>query len=453
MRDVYALILAAGQGKRMKSKHAKVMHVLNGKPIIDYCVEAVTGITKNVVVVVGSKRQEIMEYLGERVRFCIQEEQLGSGHAAKVSMDLFPDEGTIMVLPGDVPLIKKETLASLLEYHREGHYAATILSCIMEDPSGYGRIVRDNDGNVLSIVEDRDASEDIRKIKEINSAVYCFELKYLKNALEKINNHNDQGEYYLTDTIAIIKNENGRIGALMGNADELSGINDRVQLAEMEKRMNDAILKKLMRDGVTIMDPDHTYISGMAKIGKDVVIYPGTVIEGSSIIGEDCVIGPYTRIISSRIGKGTNISYSVVIESTIGDNTNVGPFAYLRPNSNIGDRVKIGDFVEVKNSNIGDGTKVPHLAYVGDADIGSGVNFSCGAITVNYDGRVKHRTRVADRAFIGCNVNLIAPVEIEEGAFVAAGSTITEKVPQKALGIARCRQTNIEGWVIKKFKE
>ncbi len=453
MKDVYGLILAAGQGKRMKSKHAKVMHILKGKPIIDYCVEAAKSVTDDITVVVGSNREEIMEHLEDRAKFCIQKEQLGSGDAAKSAVAMLPDAGTVLVLPGDVPLISKETIGEFVTYHRDGGYAVTILSCIMDDPSGYGRIVRDAGGNVREIVEDRDASNEIKRIKEINSAVYCFELKYLKRALDMINNDNDQGEYYLTDTIAAVGGMGASVGAFIGDESELSGINDRVQLSDLERQMNREIVEGWMREGVTVVDPDTTYISREAVLGKDVVLQPGTMIEGASEICGDAVIGPYTRIVSSTVGSKTSVTYSIMLESSVGANCTVGPFAYLRPNSHVADKVKIGDFVELKNSNIGEGTKVPHLAYVGDADIGSGVNFSCGAITVNYDGKVKHRTKVADKAFIGCNANLVAPVEVAEGAFVAAGSTITDRVPENALGIARGRQTNIEGWVTKKFKK
>ncbi len=453
MNDVCGLILAAGQGKRMNSKYAKVMHALKGKPIIDYCIEAAQGVTDDITVVVGSNREEIEDHLSGKVKLCIQENQLGTGDAVKSAVELLPDSGTVLVMPGDVPLIKQETIKRLLTYHRNGGYAVTMLSCIMRDPSGYGRIIRDSSGNVKSIVEDRDASSEIKLIKEINSAVYCFDAQCLKKSLNMIKNDNDQGEYYLTDTIAIIGDMGRTIGAFIGDACELSGINDRVQLSGLEKEINKEIVECWMRAGVTVIDPDTTYISAEAKFGRDIILKPGTIIEGSSVIADDAVIGPYTRIDSSSVGHGTSVTYSVMWDSSVGENCAVGPFAYLRPNSHVANKVKIGDFVELKNSSIGEGTKVPHLAYVGDADIGSGVNFSCGAITVNYDGKVKHRTKVGDRAFIGCNSNLVAPVEVEDRAFVAAGSTITDKLPKDALGIARSRQTNIEGWVTKKFKD
>lgn len=449
----HAVILAAGMGKRMKSKHPKVIHQILGKPMVEYVITAAKAAgVEHITVVVGHKAEEVKEAITSNVDFVLQDPPLGTGHAAMVAQENLPDEGDVLILTGDTPLITSETLNKVIMYHKTHKYAATIITAMLKDPTGYGRIVRDSEGDIIKIVEHKDASPEELAISEINASMYCFDIKKLREALSQLSNDNAQGEYYLTDTIAIMREKGYRIGGYVADAEEVLGINDRVQLYEASNVMRKRILKQHMINGVTIVDPDNTYIGPDVKIGQDTTIYPGCVIEGHVEIGEDCYIAG-SRLIDCKIGKECNILNSVIVSSEIKDHVNMGPFAYIRPESVIGNNVKIGDFVEIKKSTIGDGTKVPHLTYVGDAQIGSQCNLGCGTIFVNYDGKVKHRTIVGDRVFIGCNTNLVAPVVIEDDSYIAAGSTITENVPKKALAIARERQVIKEGWVEKKFSK
>jgi bifunctional UDP-N-acetylglucosamine pyrophosphorylase/glucosamine-1-phosphate N-acetyltransferase len=451
--SINAVILAAGEGKRMKSKHPKVSHKVCGKPIIQHVIDSVhlAGL-KKVVVVVGHKADEVKKCIGTDVDFVLQSEQLGTGHAVICASE-YIKEGIdyTLVLTGDTPLITGETLSSFVEFHKKNKLNATILTSDFEDPTGYGRIVRNSDESVEKIVEHKDASEDEKKIKEINSGMFCFNTKDLIKALNKINNNNAQGEYYLTDVIEIMERDGLSIGAYkIENPTEIMGINDRTQLACAEKVMRHRILNNLMINGVTIMDPDSTYIEKDAFIGADTVVYPNTIIEGNTVIGEDCIIGPNSRIVDSTVHDLVEINNSVVLKSEVKKETHVGPFAYIRPESLIGSNVKIGDFVEIKKSTIGDGTKVSHLTYVGDSEVGRNVNFGCGTVTVNYNGKNKNKTIIGDNAFIGCNTNLVAPVKVGNDAYTAAGSTITREVPDGALAVARERQVNKEGWVERK---
>lgn len=450
--DISAVILAAGEGKRMKSKHPKVTHKLLGKPMIDHVIDSVaaTGI-KNIIVVVGHKAEEVKECIKADVRYVTQEEQHGTGHAVMCAEDFIKDSSTTLIVPGDNPLISEETLSSLISYHMQHKLSGTILTADFDDPFGYGRIIRDSSGNVEKIVEHKDASEDERLIKEINSSMYCFDTKALIDSLKKIKNDNVQGEYYLTDVIGIMKFRGLCVGAFkVKDPCEVIGVNSRMQLAEAAKAMRGRVLGALMEQGVTIIDPDRTYIDRDVAIGIDTVIYPGTIIEGSTKIGEDCIIGPNSRIVDSTIHDDVEVNNSVVLQSEIKSGTHVGPFAYIRPESIIGRNVKIGDFVEVKKSTIGDGTKASHLTYIGDSEVGRNVNFGCGTITVNYNGKIKSKTIIGDNVFIGCNTNLVAPVKVNDDSYIAAGSTITDEVPEGALAIARERQVNKEGWVEKK---
>jgi bifunctional UDP-N-acetylglucosamine pyrophosphorylase/glucosamine-1-phosphate N-acetyltransferase len=365
--------------------------------------------------------------------------------------NLIGEQGNVIVLYGDTPLINAESIRQFVENHIKEGFAASILTTEVDNPTGYGRIIRDDRGEVLKIVEEKDADSQQKKVKEINSGIYCFKAKDLKESLSGLNNNNNQGEYYLTDVIEILKNKGKKIGGYkLTDFTEIMGVNSRVQLAEAEKIMRKRILNKLMEEGVTIIGPDNTYIDKRVKVAKDTIIYPGTIIEGSTEIGEDCIIGPDVRIQNSIIKNGVEIRNSTVLESYIDSNTKVGPYAYLRPNSELGKNVKIGDFVEVKNSKIGDNSKASHLSYIGDGEVGKNVNIGCGVVFVNYDAKNKHKTIVEDNSFIGCNVNLVAPVTVKKNAYVAAGSTITKEVPEGALSVARAKQKNKEGWVKRK---
>lgn len=452
--DIYSIILAAGEGKRMKSKTAKPLQRVGGRTIVERVLDAAEGAgAKENVIVVGHKAEDIRNYLGDRAHYAYQHEQLGTGHAVIQGMKCLEGKtGIVMALCGDTPLITAEALKSVLDEHIAGGRAATVISAIAENPFGYGRIVREN-GEIKRIVEHKDATAEERKICEINAGMFFFDIEKLRGALGRLKNDNAQGEYYLTDTVEILISDGEKVGASVIGYDDTLGVNDRVQLAAAEKICNRRNVERVMLSGVTVIDPDNTYIESGAVIGMDSVIYPGCVIEGDTVVGEDCVIGPDTTLHNAKVGSGTRVERSVLTDSTVGCNTNVGPFAYMRPGSRVGDGVKIGDFVEIKNSTIDDGTKVAHLTYVGDADVGKRVNFGCGTVIVNYDGAHKHRTTIGDDAFIGCNSNLVSPVTIQSGAYTAAGSTITDEVPENALAIARSRQVVKEGWVTKNRKK
>ncbi|MFA5524736.1 MAG: bifunctional UDP-N-acetylglucosamine diphosphorylase/glucosamine-1-phosphate N-acetyltransferase GlmU [Tissierellales bacterium] len=457
---IFSIILAAGEGTRMKSKFPKVMHKICGKPLLSHVINTsrISGIDKNIVII-GKGADLVRNSVEEEVFFVEQPmgEGLpyGTGFAVMQAKDHIKDDSQVIILYGDTPLITKETIRNIIDYHKNGNYEATVLSANFEDPTGYGRILRDDKGNVKAIVEHKDANELERKIKEINSGIYCFNGKGLKVALDKLDNNNAQNEYYITDAIKILNDLGLKVGGYkISDSEEIFGINSRIQLAEAEEIMRKRINNYHMTNGVTIISPNNTYIDADVNIKRDTIIYPGAIIEGKTSIGEDCIIGQNSRILDSHIGKGVEIQISTIIESKIDDNTHIGPYAYLRPNSDIGKNVKIGDFVEVKNSKIDDNSKASHLSYIGDAHIGKGVNIGCGTIFVNYDGKKKHRTVVEDNVFIGCNSNIVSPVEIEEGAYIAAGSTITERVPKGSLSIARAKQVNKEDWVKKKdFKK
>ncbi len=453
MSNRYAIILAAGQGTRMKSKLYKVLHPVCGKPMVQHVVDQVTSLGfEEKVAVVGFGAEIVQEQLGNQVSYVIQKEQLGTGHAVMQAADILQNKsGTTVVLCGDTPLLTAETIDRLLTCHAEEKAKATILTAVAEDPTGYGRIIRDNDGLVARIVEHKDASEEERSVQEINTGTYCFDNAALFAALEKVGNNNAQGEYYLPDVIEILKNNGETISAYQTPSfDETIGVNDRVALAEAETIMKRRINEHWMKQGVTIIDPVNTYISTEAEIGQDTVIMPGTVILGATTIGADCLVGPHSEIKDSTIGDKTVIKQSVVYNSIVGDNVTIGPFAHIRPQSVISDDVRIGNFVETKKATLGKGSKASHLSYIGDAEIGENVNFSCGAVTVNYDGENKFKTVIDDGAFIGCNANLIAPVKVGKNALVAAGSTITDDVPGESLSIARARQTNKPDYLKKK---
>ncbi|HWK22909.1 MAG TPA: bifunctional UDP-N-acetylglucosamine diphosphorylase/glucosamine-1-phosphate N-acetyltransferase GlmU [Ureibacillus sp.] len=445
MTNIYAVILAAGQGTRMKSKLYKVLHPVCGKPMVEHVVENIQTLNVNrIVTVVGHGAEKVKEQLGDKSEYVLQEQQLGTAHAVIQAENILSTlEGTTLVVCGDTPLIQPETMKALFEHHNNQKAKATILTAVADNPTGYGRIIRDTNGQVAQIVEQKDATPEQQQVTEINTGTYCFDNKALFDALKLVNNENAQGEYYLPDVIEILQKQGEIVSAYTcDNFDETLGVNDRVALAQAEELMRARINEKHMRNGVTIINPLSTHISVDAQIGRDTVIKPGTIIEGNTIIGEDCIIGPNSNIVNSRIGDRTTVKNSVVTDSSVGEDTAVGPFAHLRPESQLGNHVKVGNFVEVKKSTLGNDTKVSHLSYIGDAEVGSNVNIGCGSITVNYDGKNKFKTIIEDDVFVGCNSNLVAPVKLGAGSFIAAGSTITKEVPQDALGIARARQEN-----------
>jgi bifunctional UDP-N-acetylglucosamine pyrophosphorylase/glucosamine-1-phosphate N-acetyltransferase len=445
MSKIHAVVLAAGQGTRMKSKLYKVLHPVCGKPMVQHVVDTMASMqVEDIVVVVGHGADAVRAKLGEGVTYALQEEQLGTAHAVQQAAPFLQDkEGTTFLLYGDVPLLSAETLSALLTYHQEQQAAATVLTAVLPDPTGYGRIVRNEAGEVLRIVEHKDANAEERAVREINTGIYCYDNRKLWKALAEVKNDNAQGEYYVTDCVAILRDAGEKVVAFeAADPEETMGVNDRVQLSEAEAYMRRRIAVGHMRNGVTIVDPSSTYIEADVKIAADTVIQPGSFLRGRTTIGADCVIGPQADLTDVEVADGVSITYAVLAEARVDRESTVGPFAYIRPGTEIGPKVKIGDFVELKNAKIGEGTKVPHLSYVGDAEIGSGVNIGCGTITVNYDGAVKHKTVVQDGAFVGCNTNLVAPVTVGRNAYVAAGSTINQDVPDNALAIARERQVN-----------
>ena len=447
--DRYAIILAAGQGKRIQSNLPKVLHKACGKEMVNHVIDTMreAGID-DVNVIIGKGAKLVQDRTSSRnVTYSLQEEQLGTGHAVKCAKAFLDGKsGVVAIFTGDAPLIKASTVKKLIDIHIANNNCATLLTSIVENPTGYGRIVR-NDNAVEKIVEHKDCSEDELNITEINAGMYCFDIKNLLDALGKLSNNNAQGEYYLTDVIEIFKSNGEKIGAMVTNFEETLGVNSRSELAVVENILRKRINKMHLDNGVTIIDPNNTYIGVDVKIGQDTIIYPGNVIEGDTVIGESCVIYPNSRVNNSIIEEGVEIQSSVILDSKIGKNTTVGPFAYIRPESNIGNSVRIGDFVEIKKSTIGDNTKVSHLTYIGDAEVGTSCNFGCGTVVVNYDGKKKHKTKIGNNVFIGCNTNLVAPVEVKDNSYTAAGSTITKEVPEGSLAVARARQKNIDGWV------
>ena len=444
-----SVILAAGMGTRMKSKMPKVLHKVCGKPLSKWVIDAseAAGADK-VCAVVGHKAETVKEVLGDVCEFALQAEQKGTGHAVMQAIDVIKNsKGEVVILNGDTPLITAETINKAIEYHKNNGNQATVITAILDDATGYGRIVRDNDGSVLKIVEQKDASKEEKKINEVNSGIYVFDAQSLVYALDKITPNNAQGEYYLTDTLEILLSAGKKIGGYaISDNDEIRGINDRVQLNEAEKIMQKRINEYHMRNGVTMRNPESVYIEDGVEIGNDTEICQNVTIKSGTKIGSDCVIGSGSMLDRAVIHDGVDVLSSVILESEVDEGTHVGPFAYIRPNCHVGKEVKVGDFVELKNSNIDDGTKISHLTYIGDSDVGKRVNFGCGTVTCNYDGKKKYRTTIGDDCFVGCNTNFVSPINVGDGVYIAAGSTITEDIPENSLSIARARQVNKEGW-------
>lgn len=449
------VILAAGEGTRMKSRLPKVLHSISGRSLLGHVLSAVETLNPDHVrVVVGSGREQVEAHLAEiapKVTTVFQEHRGGTGHAAQLALEGLAASGTILILAGDTPMLTGQSLASLIQDHKVGGFTASVLTAEHPEPTGYGRIIRGDDGSLLRIVEEKDADEFEKAIDEINSGVYLFDCAKLAGAIGKLRNDNAQGELYLTDVIEILRNDGGKIAAVcIEDFTETLGVNDRVQLAEAAALLRDRINDGLMRSGVTIVDPTTTWVDATSTISQDVVLLPGTAISGDSTIGTGAVIGPRTTLVDCTVGNGAEVKETYATGAVIGENASVGPFTYLRPGTNLSANTRAGAFVEMKNATVGEGSKVPHLSYVGDASIGEGTNIGAATIFVNYDGVEKHHTTIGDHVRIGSDSMLVAPVTIGDGAYTAAGSVITENVPAGAMGVGRAKQRNVIGWVLRK---
>ncbi len=453
---IYGIVLAAGKGKRMKSSLPKVLHRVLGKPMIERVIDAVTGSGAEEVVVVASPDDRVRSFIEEKfpgVKIAIQDEPLGTGDAVRRALPFLEREGYSLITPGDVPMLEGSSLAKVVEYGRD--YDLLIVSMVLDDPYGYGRIVRDADGNVVAIVEEKDADEDIKKIREVNTGVYLFRNEILFEYIDRLDNRNAQGEYYITDLVRLAIENGYRVGAMVDpDPDQFRGINSRKQLVEVERIFVERIVEKWLEEGVTIHFPHSVYIEPEVTIGRDTEIFAGVHLAGKTRIGEGCVIQSGVRIENSTVGENVVIKDNSYIEdSMIGNDCKIGPMAHLRPGSVLADRVSIGNFVETKKATIGRGTKINHLSYIGDAEIGEDVNIGAGTITCNYDGFFKYRTIIGDRVFVGSDTQLVAPVKIENDVYIGAGSTITRDVPEGVLALTRVSQTHVEGYTYKKRKK
>jgi bifunctional UDP-N-acetylglucosamine pyrophosphorylase/glucosamine-1-phosphate N-acetyltransferase len=456
MKTLTAVILAAGESKRMRSSRPKALHVLGGRRLIDYPVRVARALGARVVLVVGRGADDLRAAVGKApdLAYVEQKERLGTGHALLQARGACGDGAeAVLVLPGDQPLMSEATLRALVDHHRSTGAAATLLTAEVGDATGYGRVVREG-GRPVAIVEHRDATAAQRAIGEIGTSTYCFDGKRLWPALDRLTPQNDQGEYYLTDVVALLSKDGAPVEALAApHPEECMGINDRKQLAEVAATLRRRTLERLMDEGVTILDPAATYVDDSVAVGADTVIYPGVVLEGATIIGTECVVGLGSQVSGSRIGDRVTLRpYCVLSDAVVEDEAQLGPFCHLRPQSHVGVGAKIGNFVELKKARIGRGAKVPHLSYVGDASVGDRANIGAGAITCNYDGVAKHETVIGAGAFVGTNASLVAPVTIGEGAYVGAGSVITRDVPPGSLAVARARQEIHADWVARKKK-
>ncbi|CAB4871595.1 MAG: bifunctional UDP-N-acetylglucosamine diphosphorylase/glucosamine-1-phosphate N-acetyltransferase GlmU [Actinobacteria bacterium] len=449
------IILAAGDGTRMKSRQAKVLHSVAGRSLLGHVLAAVNHVNPhNIRIVVGANRTSVEAHIADispSTTTVFQEVRGGTGHATQLALADRAPAGTVLVLAGDTPMLTGQSLEAFLAAHNEGNFAASVLTAEHPEPTGYGRIIRDDNDELLRIVEERDATEDQKFIAEINSGVYAFDGAKLVSAIGQINNSNAQGELYLTDVIGILKSAGESIAAIMlEDFTEILGVNDRVQLAESAALLRDRINDQWMRDGVTIVDPTTTWIDATVVLANDVTIHPGSAILGTTTIATGAVIGPRTTLTNCVVKEGASVLESLAVDTIIGESATVGPFTYLRSGTVLGDSSKAGAFVEMKNATVGTGSKVPHLSYVGDATIGEGSNIGAATIFVNYDGVDKHHTTVGDHVRIGSDTMLVAPVSIGDGAYTAAGSVITENVPAGAIGVGRAKQRNVIGWVLRK---
>lgn len=452
-RRKFAIILAAGDGKRMKSENPKVLCEVLFQPMLKWVENACRAAGIEEIYVVAGDREDLLRKISPGCQFVRQSERRGTGHAVMMAADALADGGDVVVLNGDAPLISAEDIENALTLHRARHDAVTLVTARVRDPYGYGRILRDMDDAVLGIVEQRDADARQQRIDEINSGAYWFDAAFLARALKKLTISNAQGEYYLTDTVAIAVREGLSAGGyLCPDCDAVLGANDRRGLQALNDAARRRIMGRHMDAGVDIPCADGVMIGPEVEIGRDARILPGTILRGKTKIGVGAVIGPNSQIIDSEVGAGAQILSSWLTESSVGENASVGPFSQLRPNSHVGAEVKIGDFVELKNTTVGDATSIAHLTYIGDSDVGMLCNFGCGVVTANYDGSKKFRTTIGDRAFIGCNTNLISPVNIGEGAYTAAGTTVDGDIPAGALSIGRARQEIREGWADERIR-
>ena len=450
-----AIVLAAGEGTRMKSTRAKVLHEIAGRSLIGHVLHAVQSVKpKELRVVIGASKDEVITHLSTIAPAATtvhQEVRGGTGHAVRIALETFKGSGAVLVCAGDTPLLRGATLEKLLASHNSSQSSATVLTTIMPDPSGYGRVIREEDESLAKIVEERDANQEEKETLEINSGVYIFELADLVSAISRLTSQNSQKEEYLTDVISILKKDGKKVSALLTeDFTEVLGVNDRSQLSVCTYVMHSRINEALMLSGVSFVDPMSTWVDITAEIDVDVQIEPGCAIKGKTKIGKSAVIGPRTTLIDCEVGSGAQVLESHCESSVIGSDATVGPFAHLRGGTVLGSNVKVGSFVEIKNSRVGEASKVPHLSYVGDATIGTESNIGAATVVVNYDGVEKHQTVIGDHVRIGSDSMLVAPVTIGDGAYTAAGSVITEDVPPGALGIGRAKQTNILGWVLKK---
>jgi bifunctional UDP-N-acetylglucosamine pyrophosphorylase/glucosamine-1-phosphate N-acetyltransferase len=455
------LILAAGEGTRMRSATPKVLHPIAGRPLVEHAVRAAAGLDpENLVVVVGHGRDAVREHLdkvgkalGRLVTTTVQDQQNGTGHAVACALSTLPPglSGTVLVSYGDVPLLDTETLAALLKGHTEAGNAVTVLTAEVDDPTGYGRMVRDTDGAITAIVEHKDATEEQRGIREINSGVYAFDTAVLVDGLSRLSTDNAQGELYLTDVLGVARDHGRRVGALVVDDPWLTeGVNDRVQLSVLGAELNRRIIRGWQRAGVTVVDPASTWIDAGVTLSRDVRLEPGVQLYGETTVGEAALIGPDSTLTDVRVGVGAKVIRTHGSESVLGDDVNVGPFSYLRPGTRLGNKGKIGTFVETKNAEIGAGSKVPHLTYVGDATIGEQSNIGASSVFVNYDGVTKHHTKIGSHVRTGSDNMFVAPVDVGDGAYSGAGTVIRQDVPPGALAVSGPPQRNIEGWVARR---
>jgi bifunctional UDP-N-acetylglucosamine pyrophosphorylase/glucosamine-1-phosphate N-acetyltransferase len=448
-----AIVMAAGKGTRMKSDKPKVLHEIAGEPLLGHVLYRLEALApRNVYVIVGHGGDQVKAMLPASATPVLQAEQLGTGHAVdQVTPHLQGFDGTVLILSGDVPLLSSETLQALLAQHRDAGAVLTFLTTELPDPTGYGRILRDADGRIQGIVEQKDATPEQRAIREVNLGTYVCSWPRLAEALRTLTPNNAQGEYYLTDAIAYLVNGGHPVASyITPDTLECAGINTRAELARLQAEYNRRTAARWMAEGVTFLNPETTVVGPRVRIGRDTVLEPGVILLGETTIGEGCTIGAYSQLTHMTLGNEVEVLCSYLVDSRVGDRTHVGPYAHLRGGAVLGADVRLGNFVEVKKSTLGDGTKAAHLAYLGDAVVGKKVNIGCGVITVNYDGTKKCQTTIEDGAFVGSNSNLIAPVTVHQEGYVAAGSTITEDVPAGALAVGRGRQVNKEGWVAKR---